>query len=278
MKTTPGAEPGRPRRHDRQEECLDRPRDPLPTRVDGLPPLAPGYDAALDAGLRDLGIELTADARVAIEHHVRLLIAWNTAINLTAIREPAEIAVRHVVDSLSAVGILRERAVEGILDLGSGGGFPGLPLAAALPLRRVALVESTRKKARFLETAAAAMGVAPRVTVFAARAEEMAADRSHREAWPAVTARAVGSLAELVEVAFPLLAPGGCLIAWKRGNVVAEMEVARRAIGLLGRGRIEGREVAAAGLDGHRLIIVTKLGRTPVGYPRAPAARRKHPW
>ena len=122
------------------------------------------------------------------------------------------------------------------------------------------------------------MGIAPRVTVFATRAEEMAADRSHREAWPAVTARAIGSLAELVELAFPLLAPGGCLIAWKRGDLVTEMEVARRAIGLLGRGRIEGREAAASGLDGHRLIIVTKLGRTPVGYPRAPAARRQNPW
>ena len=228
--------------------------------------------------MRDIGVDLTAEARAAIERQVRLLLAWNTAINLTAIRDPVGIAVRHVVDSLTAAGVLRERSVEGILDLGSGGGFPGLPLAAMLPLRRVGLVESTRKKARFLETAAAAMGVVPRVTVFAARAEELATDRSHREAWPAVTARALGSLADVVELAFPLLTTGGCLIAWKRGDVVAEIEVARRTVARLGRGRIEVRDVAAAGLEGHRLIVITKLRRTPPGYPRAPGARRQHPW
>ena len=104
------------------------------------------------------------------------------------------------------------------LDLGSGGGYPGLPLALALPAERALLVDSIAKKAAFLEVAVAAAGVAGRVEIAAARAESLAADRRHRERWPAVTVRAVASLAELVELAFPLLAPGGVLVAWKRGS------------------------------------------------------------
>ena len=278
MKTTPGAEPGRPRRHDRQEECLTRPREPLPTRVEGLPPLPGSFHDRLDAALRAIPIDLPPAGRAAIEGHVRLLIAWNAGINLTATSDPGEIATRHVGDSLTAVPIVRELSIDALLDLGSGGGFPGVPLAAALPLGRVGLVESTTKKARFLQTVAVATGLAPRVSVHAVRAEALAADPRHREAWPAVTARAVASLAELVELAFPFIAPEGRLIAWKRRPLDVELAAAGRAVGALGGGRIETRSVAVIGLEEHELVVVTKSGRTPAGYPREPAARRRDPW
>ncbi|HET9520160.1 MAG TPA: 16S rRNA (guanine(527)-N(7))-methyltransferase RsmG [Candidatus Limnocylindrales bacterium] len=221
---------------------------------------------------------LTRDARAAIDGHVRLLVAWNVAINLTAIRDPAGIALRHVVDSLTAVPLVVERGIDGLLDLGSGGGFPGVPLAAALPLRRVALVESIRKKAGFLQTATVATGLAPRTSVLASRAEQLAEDRGHRGAWPAVTARAVGTLADLCELAVPLLRVGGCLVAWKRGPIDAELVAARRAVVALGGGEIEVRDVTVPGLEGHHLVTVTKDGQTPPEFPRDPAARRRRPW
>jgi 16S rRNA (guanine527-N7)-methyltransferase len=265
------------------EECLDRPRQPLPTRVEDVPALPPEFDMAVDAGLDELGLTLTIQARSIVAGHARLLLAWNEAINLTAVREPGAIAVRHVIDSLAAVNVLARRRVGGaqiraFLDLGSGGGYPGIPLAAALPVERVALVDSVGKKAAFLATAVAATGLGSRVEVASQRAEELARDPRHRERWQAITARAVGGLDELAELAFPLLLPGGVLVAWKRGDIEAEVEAARRALASLGGGQIESIPVAATGLDQHRLVIVTKRGRTGDAYPRDPTSRRRRPW
>ncbi len=250
-----------------------------------------------------LRITLPAEARAAIDGHVRLLLAWNGAINLTAIREPAAIAVRHVADSLTALPVLRARGIDRFIDLGSGGGFPGIPLAAALPADRALLVDSIGKKVRFLATVIAAVGLADRVAAEAARSEQLAATSRDRGAWPAVTARAVGSLAELVELALPLLAPGGVLIAWKQGGIDdpaglgGELAAARRALDAIDRGaRIDveaaGAEAAArpgvapaahpeaiAALAGHRLIVVER-GPHPIdpAWPREPATRRRAPW
>jgi 16S rRNA (guanine527-N7)-methyltransferase len=281
--TTPGAAPGRPREAQPIGGCLDRPREPLPTRVETLPELPGAFDDALDAGLRDLGLELAPEARRIIGDHVRLLLAWNAAINLTSIRDPASIAIRHVVDSLAAVPLLRARRVGGgkidaLLDLGSGGGFPGVPLAVVVPLGRVALVESVGKKAAFLATAVEATGLAPRVTVAGVRAEDLARDRDQRERWPVVTVRAVGRLDELVELAFPLLVPGGMLVAWKGNDIVDETATALRAVAAMGGGGIEALPVPVRGLEGHRLVVVTKRGRTADGFPRDPAVRRRRPW
>lgn len=266
------------RRRYRQEERLDRPREPLPTRVEGLPELPPEYHARLDRGIDELGLTLDAAARGAIDGHVRLLLSWNDAINLTSIRDAPAIAVRHVLDSLTAAAPLRERGVTELADLGSGGGFPGLPLAVAIPATRTLLVESIAKKARFLETVIAATGVGERAAVHAARAEELAADGRERERWPAVTARAVGDLAELVELSFPLLRPAGVLVAWKRGDIGAELRSAGRAIATLGGGDVDVLEARPTGLEGHVLVVVTKLRPTPDGYPRDPAVRRRRGW
>lgn len=257
---------------------MDRPREPLPTRVEDTPDLPPAYHAALDAGLAALDLTLTPAARAAIDGHARLLLAWTSAINLTAIRDPSAVAVAHVVDSLTAATLLRELGVDQLLDLGSGGGYPGLPLAAALPADRALLIEPVAKKASFLSVAAAATGLADVVEAAPGRAEALAADPRHRGRWPAVTVRAVASLADLVELAFPLLAPGGRLVAWKRGDLSAELAAAERAIDALGGGSLVVRAVDIPGLDGHRLVVATPGGRVPSGYPRDPAARKRRPW
>lgn len=261
---------------------MDRPREPLPTLVEQTPPLPAEYDVVLTAGLATLGLSLSAAERDAIDRHVRLLLAWTGSINLTAVRDPIAAATVHVLDSLTGLTWLRARAIPTLLDLGSGGGFPGLPLAITMPETHVTLLEATGKKARFLEVAMEAAGVGERVSVMAARAESLARDRSQRAAWAVVTARAVASTADLVELAFPLLAEGGHLVAWKRGDLVPELGPAERAMAALGGGRISVLPAGAGipGLDGHALVIATRTGRhaVPVAYPRDPAARGRRPW
>jgi 16S rRNA (guanine527-N7)-methyltransferase len=261
---------------------VDHPREPLPTLVDQTPVLPAAYDAALEAGLAAIGLELTSDERRAIDGHVRMLLAWTRAINLTAIREPGLVATAHVVDSLTALPWLRARDVPSLLDLGSGGGFPGIPLAAALPDAEVALLEAVGKKARFLETAIAATGLGDRVRVIPARAEALARAADHREAWSIVTARAVASSADLVELAFPLLVPGGALLAWKAGGLETELGAAERAVTGLGGGRLDVLPVGTgvAGLAGHALLVAIRRGHgsVPDAYPRDPAVRARRPW
>lgn len=259
---------------------MDRRREPLPTRVQDTPELPAEYDVVLRRGLDDLSLSLPAPARAAIDGHVRLLLAWTQAINLTAIRDPADVALLHVVDSLTALSWLRSRGVQRVLDLGSGGGFPGVPLAAAAPTIEVTLVESIQKKARFLEAVTAATGLAGRVQVVAARAEDLARDPTRRGHWDAVTARAVGSTAELLELAFPLLAPAGALLAWKRGDAGGELAAAHHAVEMLGGGSIDVLEVDVRGLDGHRLVVATRppSGSVPGVFPRDAATRRRLPW
>jgi len=257
---------------------VDRVREPLPTHVDETPTLPTEYDAVLERGLDGLGLELAPATRAAIDGHIRLLLAWTTAINLTAVRDPVAAATSHVLDSLAAVPVLRALGVDRFLDLGSGGGLPGIPLALALPAARAVLVEPIGKKARFLETAVAAVGAGERIEVAATRAETLAADARERGRWPVVTARAVASTAELVELALPLLADGGWLVAWKRGDLDGELAVARRAIAALGGGDLEVVDPGVPGLADHRLVMVIRRGRVPDAYPRDPGARRRRPW
>jgi 16S rRNA (guanine527-N7)-methyltransferase len=258
-------------------------REPLPTCVRGLPPLPPEYGAVLEATLPAIAAAGAAEAalsdaaRRAIDDHVRLLLAWNEAINLSGIREPGAIALEHVLDSLTALPLLRRAGVDELVDLGSGAGYPGLPLAAALPARRALLVDSVAKKARFIETAVQATGLAPRVAVAAARAESLAADPHHRGRWQAVVARAVAELAELAELGLPLLAPGGILVAWKRLPCDEELARAQRVAPELG-GRLSAcHTVVVPGLEDHALAVIEKIAPTPAQYPRQPAVRHRRP-
>lgn len=261
-----------------EEARLNRQREPLPTRVESLPDLPPEYARELDRALAALRVALDAAARAAIDGHVRLLLAWNAAINLTAIAEPAAVARLHVADSLAALEVLRGGPHATLLDLGSGGGFPGLPLAAALPGTRVLLVESVAKKAAFLEAARHAIGLADRVSVATARMESLR-PAGREGGWDIVTARAVGSLADLVELSLPVLAIGGRLVAWKRGDLPEELASGRRAAAALGGAEPQVHRVPeAARLERHVLIVIRKDRPTPAGYPRDPAARKRGAW
>jgi 16S rRNA (guanine527-N7)-methyltransferase len=260
---------------------VNQDREPLPSRVEGLPELPADALLILDQGLDALGLAgLSAAVRTGLVDHLRLLLAWNQSINLTAIRDPATAVREHILDSLTALPILRERRIEAVLDLGSGGGYPGLPLALALPARRTLLVESVGKKAAFLAAAgvlAAEVSPGCEVDMFSGRAEALAADRRHRERWPAVVARAIAPLAELAEIGLPLVAQGGILVAWKRQPLAAELAAAAPALKLLGGSQPELWPVGLAGLEDHVLVVIEKLATSPAAYPRDPAQRRRRP-
>ena len=138
-------------------------------------------------------------------------------------------------------------------------------------------MESVAKKARFLATVVDALGLAEWIHVAATRAETLAADPRHRESWQVVVARAVSDGVELVELALPLLRPGGLLVAWKRLPLDDELARTERALRQLG-GRIATVEpVRVPGLEDHVLAVVEKVGATPAGFPRDPAARKRRP-
>lgn len=229
----------------------------------------------LEASLTALDLRLSAGAQAAIDAQAQLLVAWSGSINLTALRAPEQIAREHIADSLAALPLLQGERLDALLDIGSGAGYPGLPLALALPVRRVALVESTAKKARFLEVVSEAAQAlleehdqaALQIEVIAERAERLPG-QGHGGAWPIVTARAVARFERLVELAWPLLSPGGLLVAWKRddgsGALQQELAGAARALqrgGLDSPPRIE--LVAVPGLEDHRLVVARKPSQPP---------------
>lgn len=245
-------------------------RAALPSDPSLLPPTERETLAALEPLLVAAGLPtLEAFESAVIAAHLRLLDAWNPAINLTRIVEPNERAVRHLLDALVAVPLVEQlldtsgEAPQRIADLGSGGGFPGVTLAARLlprrPELRIDLIDATAKKARFLETVVAASGLAPRLAVICARAEELARNpRSQR--YDVIVARAVAPLAELARIATPLLRPGGSIVAWKRDGEGWSEELAT-ATSLVGADALRVEPVATPSLNGALLVIVTPRRR-----------------
>ena len=272
-------------------------RAPLPREVAGLAPLEPGFTEVFDTGLREIGLELSRAQRDAVEAHVQLLLAWNKHINLSGLRTATEIARGHVLDALVAVRALRAlagaRKDVTLLDIGSGGGFPGLPLAIVLPARRAALVDSIAKKAAFLEAAAAVVSDTlraspapqPEIVALAERAEDLADEPDQREGWDLVVARAVGTVAEVAELGLPLARRGGYVVTWKRASdaaaraaLNAEIADARSIVQAAGGAGVRVVSLAAApkvGLEGDCLVVIRKVRPTPDRYPRPPGERRR---
>lgn len=193
---------------------------------------------------------------------------------ITSVRDAVAGVDVHVADSLVGLELDAVRGARRVADLGSGGGFPGLALAIALPGARVALVESVGRKCAFLERAVAALGLR-NVEVVNARAESWAAGLGVHDL---VTARAVAPLAVLVEYAAPLLTVGGALVAWKGRRDAAEEADGAAAAGVLGMQAPAPRRVEPfAGADERHLYLSLKAAPTPDGYPRRPGMARKRP-
>ena len=197
--------------------------------------------------------------------------------SLTSVRDPREAWRAHVADSLTGLEVSTIHSARMIGDVGSGAGFPGFVLAAALPAAQVDLIESVGRKCDFMRDASARAGI-ENVRVIHARSEEHAAGAG-REAYDVVTARAVARLATLAELASPLLREGGTLIAWKgRRDPDEEAELGRasESLAMAPRKILEVGE--RAGYEHRHLHMARKISRTPEGLPRRPGVAKKRPY
>jgi 16S rRNA (guanine527-N7)-methyltransferase len=206
-----------------------------------------------------------------LRRFLELLLETNRSFNLTAITDPDEAWSKHVLDSLTLLPDLRELAAESrVIDVGSGGGLPALPLAIALPALHFTLLEATAKKARFLETTAAALGLG-NVSVVCDRAETFG-HGPDREGFDAATSRAVSRLPVLLELTLPLLRKGGLSLAIKGEQAAAEVAEAKNALQVL-RAQVEDTRRTATGV----VVRIRKQGPTPQKYPRRPGEPKRAP-
>lgn len=222
------------------------------------------------------GIELTPAAVATLRRLRELVLAENERTNLTRIVDEGEFVEKHALDSLLGLAALPAGPGRAV-DVGSGGGFPGLPLAIARPLWTFVLVESLQKKASFLERAARDLGLA-NVTVLAERAEDAARRPGNRESFDAATVRAVSSVAVTLELVLPFLRTGGRALLY-RGREEAEAdEAAARAVApLLGGGSSTVHAHALPSGAERRLIVVEKASPTPERFPRRAGMAEKRP-
>ena len=239
----------------------------------------PGDTKLLLAGIRQLGLNLSPEQQAQFARCRELLLEWNQRVNLTSITAPQEVLTRHFLDSLACVlAIPPERWQEplALLDVGSGAGFPGLPLQIVFPHWQITLLEATGKKVRFLEVVTSELGLQARA--IQGRAEELAHDQRHRARYDLVTARAVAALPTLLEYCLPFCRSGGLVIAPKKGEISAEVEQGKRAAAKLGGRFVEARPYSLPGLEDQRALIVFQaIHSAPAQYPRRAGAPVKKP-
>ena len=225
----------------------------------------------------ELGIELEPGEVRGLGHYLALLLAANKTINLTAVTSTDEAVEKHLLDSLTLLPVLAEIEGEGegglrLLDVGSGGGLPGLVLAICRPDVRVTLLDSTEKKCGFLRHAAREIGL-ENVEVLHARAEAAGQDKSNtREKFDIVTARAVGRLASLLEITVPFARVGGLCVLTKGQKAEEELAEAKGALHLLHAAHAGTVETPTG-----RVVVVEKLRKTPGAYPRDIGEPKRNP-
>lgn len=226
-----------------------------------------------------LGHDLTAPQAAAFRVYAAELAEWNEKFNLTAIKTPAEVEIKHFADSLSCLLALRQRPEkrQSLIDIGTGAGFPGVPLKIMWPDLRLTLVESVGKKVTFLEHLIKKLDL-KEVTVIKARAEEIGREPAHREKYDWAVARAVAEMRTLLEYLLPLAKVGGRVLAQKGENAPAETQSAERAASLLGGCLAQVMPVELPGVvEARYLVVFDKVAATPGRYPRRPGVPGKEP-
>jgi 16S rRNA (guanine527-N7)-methyltransferase len=217
---------------------------------------------------QQLGLHLTRSQLSAFSLYERELIDWNTRFNLTAIRDPQEIHVKHFLDSLTCLMALRDTPFDRLIDVGTGAGFPGIPIKIIFPKMHLTLVESVGKKAEFCRHVVNILDL-KRVEVVQNRAESLGQNPSYREQYDWAVARAVAILPVLVEYLLPLVRVGGNMLAMKGESGPVEAHSAERVLRVLGGHLRQLLPVALPGVAEERyLVVIDKVAATPKGYPR----------
>lgn len=229
----------------------------------------------LIAKAKQAGIKLTPTQASQFEIYLNLLLEWNEKVNLTAITDPGEVAEKHFVDSLTLLSHCKIKERAKVIDVGTGAGFPGLPLKIVRPDIQLTLLDGLNKRLNFLGGVCAALGLeAERVHK---RAEEAGLDHKMRESFDVVTARAVAPLNILCEYCLPLVKMKGFFIAMKGPGAEKELEQAANALETLGGTDVKLIPLALPEAGERNLVVVQKKEFTPKGYPRHGGTITKHP-
>lgn len=234
----------------------------------------------LIAGAQKLGYQLSPRQLEQFSVYYRELVDWNRRINLTRITSYEEVQTKHFLDSLTVTLALKVPAKSNrlhVLDVGSGAGFPGIPLKILMPDISLVLLESIGKKAVFLCHLKDKLGLDD-VEIVTGRAEEVGHSEQYREKFDVVLSRGVAPLPTLVELTLPFCNIGGRFIAQKKGEIELEISQAAKAIGILGGSLLEVKRVELEEFTDERyLIVIDKVSSTPAQYPRRPGIPAKRP-
>jgi 16S rRNA (guanine527-N7)-methyltransferase len=228
--------------------------------------------------LEAIGVVVTDDQLQQLASYLHIMLQTNKQFNLTAIKEPDEAWKRHIVDSLTLVpGLIEWPAHTTLIDVGTGGGLPGIPIAIVLPHLKVTLLETTGKKAKFCQQVSETIGL-KNIVVINNRAETLGQNKLYREKFDIAVSRAVGPMRVLLEYMLPLVKVGGWMYALKGPALEQELEDAGDALAMLGAGEIVAVEAYPENFDNHSVVVgVEKADHTPKEYPRLPGMPKQQP-
>ena len=230
-----------------------------------------------ESKLNELGITLTDNQKEQFVKFYELLVEWNKVMNLTGITEYEEVNEKHFVDSLSIVKAIDINKVETVIDVGTGAGFPGIPLKIAFPHLNVVLLDSLNKRIKFLNAVIDELGLQGIETIHG-RAEDFAKQTDYREQFDLCVSRAVANLATLSEYCIPYVKKEGLFVPYKSGEIEDELEQSKKAVYVLG-GKIQ--DVVKFQLPGSEIgrsfVIINKLQNTAKKYPRKAGLPSKEP-
>ena len=231
----------------------------------------------LQKGAESFGIQLTNQQVDQFFEYYRLLVQWNEFMNLTAITEMEEVMEKHFVDSLALSKAAEVGKIETLIDVGTGAGFPGIPLKIAYPHLRVVLLDSLNKRVKFLSTVIETLGLT-NIQAVHGRAEDAARQKDYREQFDAAVSRAVANMASLSEYCLPFIKVGGVFVPYKSGNIEEELKDAGKAVKTLGGTirRVEKFQLPDTDIE-RSLVLIEKTERTDKRYPRKAGLPSKEP-
>ena len=229
--------------------------------------------------LESLNIELDREQQEKFHQFYELLVEWNKVMNLTAITELEDVIYKHFIDSLSLVMAVKEigERESNLIDVGTGAGFPGIPLKIIFPKISVVLLDSLNKRVRFLHEVIEKLNLTE-IEAVHGRTEDFGQDRIYREKFDYCVSRAVANMATLAEYCIPFVKTGGVFVAYKSGKIQEEMERGKKAVEIFGGEVVNIEKFVLAGTDAEReLVVVKKVRKTDKRYPRKAGVPGKEP-
>lgn len=231
----------------------------------------------LKKGIEDFGLEANEKVLSDFQEYKELLVEWNQKMNLTGIEDEKEVFIKHFLDSVSAVtkGYIQDGM--SLIDVGTGAGFPGMPLKICLPELKVTLLDSLNKRINFLQEVASKLSIED-IEFIHGRAEDFGKNEDYREKFDIATARAVAGLPVLMEFCVPFIKVGGYFVCLKGPNANLELEESKKAMEVLGVEYIEKIDVKLPEIDlNHNILVFKKVKNTPSKYPRKAGKVSKNP-